>query len=70
MHETMNKSYVTAWSNRVSTDVRRTLEARRAAESEERRRRQGLRRMFMLGLFLGVALTKFLTPVAAHAAQL
>jgi uncharacterized membrane protein YoaK (UPF0700 family) len=70
MHETMNKSYVTAWSNRVSTDVRRTLEARRAAESQEKRRRQGLRRMFMLGLFLGVALTKFLTPVAVHAAQL
>ena len=70
MHETMNKSYVTAWSSRVSTDVRRTLEARRAAESEDKRRRQGLRRMFMLGLFLGVALTKFLTPVAAHAAQL
>jgi len=70
MHETMNKSYVTAWSNRVSTDVRRTLDARRAAESEEKRRRQGLRRMFMLGLFIGVALTKFLTPVVAHAAQL
>jgi uncharacterized membrane protein YoaK (UPF0700 family) len=70
MHQTMNKSYVTAWSNRVSTDVRRTLEARRAAESEEKRRRQGLRRMFMLGLFIGVALTKFLTPVVAHAAQL
>ena len=70
MHQTMNKSYVTAWNSRVSTDVRRTLEARRAAESEEKRRRQGLRRMFMLGLFIGVALTKFFTPVVAHAAQL
>ena len=67
MHQTMNKSYVTAWSNRVSTDVRKTLDERRAREAEEKRRKQSLRRMFVAGIFVGIAITKFFTPVAVHA---
>ena len=70
MYQSVNKSYTTPWSSRVSNEVRKTLEERRSREVGEKRKRQGLRRMFVLGMFVGIAMTKFFTPVVAQAAQL
>ena len=70
MYQSVNKSYTTPWSSRVSDDVRKTLEERRSREVGEKQRRQRLRRMFVLGIFVGIAVTKFFTPVVAQAAQL
>jgi len=70
MYQSANRSYTTRWSSRVSNDVRKTLEERRSREAGEKQRRQSLRRMFVLGICVGIAVTKFFTPVVAQAAQL
>ena len=70
MYQSASKTYTTPWSNRVSNEVRKSLEERRSREASEKRQRQGMRRMFVLGLFVGIAVTKFFTPVVAQAAQL
>ena len=70
MYQSASKTYTTPWSNRVSNEVRKSLEERRSREAIEKRQRQGMRRMFVLGLVMGIAVTKFFTPVVAQAAQL
>jgi len=70
MYQSASKTYTTPWSNRVSNEVRKSLEERRSREASEKRQRQGMRRMFVLGLVMGIAVTKFFTPVVAQAAQL
>ncbi len=69
MYQSVNKSYTTPWSSRVSNEVRKSLEERRSREADEKRQRQGMRRMFVLGICVGIAVTKFFTPVVAQAAQ-
>ena len=70
MYQSANRSYTTPWSSRVSNEVRKTLEERRSREASEKRQRQGMRRMFVFGIMVGIAVTKFFTPVVAQAAQL